>query len=60
MKQDTDAPKEAKAKTARVQALKILTYGNHKCAPGHEIKAMDIDEAKIRIDAGEVRLIKVN
>lgn len=64
MKSETNTSKsaksETKAKTARVKVLKIITYGNRKCAPGHEIKDMDIDEVKLRADAGEVRLIKFN
>lgn len=60
-KEATEAKaKPSVTKTARVSVLKVITYGDHKCAPGHVIQNMDLDEVKIRVDSGEVKLIKVN
>ena len=57
------APKAAKPavnKTAQVIVSKVIRYGNHTCAPGHKIEAMDFDEASLRVSSGEVQLVKVN
>jgi hypothetical protein len=64
MPEETTKPIKAEkpvSKTATVRVLKTgITYRNSKCSRGHVINSMDIDEVKIRVDAGEVALIQVN
>ena len=52
---------KATTKTATVRVLKTgMKYGNFTCAKGHVITSMDLDEVKLRTDAGEIELIRVN
>lgn len=57
----TAKAEKAASKTATVRVLKTgISYGNSKCAKGHIITSMDLDEVKLRTDAGEIELIRVN
>lgn len=62
-KQPTAKPEKAPApkKTARVEVIKDgVRIGNFTFAKGRIIESMDLDEMKIRTDAGEIRLVNVN
>lgn len=63
MSEETAKPAKAEkaTKTATVRVIRTgMTYGNSKCAKGHVITSMDLDEVKLRTEAGEVVLLKVN